>query len=83
MKTISKLLVASALVVSFAAPSLADVQFEGLTQDERNAYTNPQPANNWSKAYAMEAPAKADKMSSVRWHRVANTSRDFGASTIQ
>lgn len=71
MKTISKLIVASALVASFAAPVLADVQPEGLTLDERNAYTNPHPANGWAKAYAMQAPAKAN------W---TITGRDYTAS---
>ena len=80
MKTFRKLLVASALVVSFAAPAFAwDVQFEGLTLTERNVYTNPQPApaKAWTKAYAMEAPAKARVAANSQWNPVG---RDFTAS---
>ena len=80
MKTFRKLLVASAFVASFAAPAFAwDVQFEGLTLQERNVYTNPQPApaKGWTKAYAMEAPMKWHVNAGSRWD---HSGRDFTAS---
>lgn len=78
MKTFSKLLAASALVASFAAPALAwDVQFEGLTLAERNAYTNPQPAKGWTKAYAMQMPSKRHMSTGARWDHAG---RDLTAS---
>ena len=77
MKTFSKLLVASALVASFAAPALASaVGSEGMLLAERNVYTNPPSANGWSNAYAMETPKQAG---GAYWSY--DTLRDFGNSS--
>jgi len=65
MKNLSKLLVASALVVSFAAPVFAaTVEFEGQTLADRNT---PAQANGWTKAYAMEAPIKTNMSAASHW----------------
>ncbi len=67
MKTFSKLLIASALVVIFAAPSFASaVGTEAQTLAERNVYANP-PAGNWAGAYAMQTPMRAHQADKAAW----------------
>ena len=84
MKTFTKLLAATALVVSFAAPALAsDVQFEGLTQAERNVYTNPKPTQNGSQAYAMATSMPSHKAHSAQWDGMAQGGKDLGAAGLQ
>jgi hypothetical protein len=76
MTSVSKLLVASALLVSFAAPAFAsEINIESKASEERNVYTNAQ-TNAWtqadtgSQAYAMEM--RNDRKSDVQTY--ANTS---------
>lgn len=82
MKTFTKFLAATALVASFAAPAFAsDVQFEGLTSNERNVYTNPKPTNDWSDAYAMATPTHATKH--AHWDHMTQGGKDLGAAGLQ
>ena len=76
MTSFSKLLIASALLVSFAAPSFAsEINIESKVSEERNVYTNAQ-TNAWAKsnagsqAYAMEM--RNERKSDVQTY--ANTS---------
>ena len=83
MNTYTKLLVASALLASFAVPAIADVQPEGQTLENRNVYTNPPMRGEWSKAewskaYAMDSAMHAQKPSRIGW-----SYRTDPATTVQ
>jgi hypothetical protein len=66
MTNFSKLIVASALLASFAVPAFAaTANIESKIADERFVAANAQP-NTWARAYAMEtrantAPATNDE----------------------
>ena len=57
MKIISKLLIASAVAVSFAAPAFAiDYNSDSFILQERGAWAAPQAqTRDWTAAYAMES----------------------------
>ena len=57
MNTFSKMLIAAALVGSFAAPVYANTDALAQTLAERSAYSNSQNANGWTQAYAMNGKA--------------------------
>ena len=64
MNTISKLLIASAVVASFAAPAFAT---DYRSELQANTTTAPMQTNDWTKAYAMDNAAPAN-------HSAASTS---------
>jgi hypothetical protein len=71
MKTFTKLLVASALAASFAAPALAG---EEALIAERNAAGNTQ--QSWTQNYAMDSMKSKD--ANVTW---SNASKDLSIAT--
>ncbi len=55
MNTISKLLIASAIVASFAAPAFAS----DSSELQANVTTSQTQTQDWTKAYAMDGSAPA------------------------
>lgn len=73
MTRTAKLIAATALVVSFAAPAFA---IEPLSQqlEERNTYTNPMPSGWTAKAMATRAHHNVLHMNGPAWSPSTNVS---------
>jgi hypothetical protein len=77
MRMINRLLAASVLAVSFAAPVLsaqAAVDSETLQLAERNTFTNPQPAGWTANAKMASKHHSAMQMQGPAWRSQTNVS---------
>ena len=82
MKIISKLLIASAVAVSFAAPAFAiDYNSDSFVLQERGALTAPQAqsqSRDWTNAYAMDN----SKSAGVDQSPYANRGIDYNSDSF-